>query len=182
VSEPLLNERSLRDALTRVAERLGLSAKVGEILIHGGASMALVFKARPATRDVDAVTLSGNAAVTHAVHQVADELGLPRNWLNEQASSYLPPVPDAHPVVVFDHQNLRVMSVSAAYLFVMKIRAGRGGRDLDDAVLLAQVLGVGTPDDARRVHDRVFPDDPLPPDRSLRFADALAGQGPGNSQ
>jgi hypothetical protein len=39
--------------------------------------MVLVFHARPATRDVDAVILAGHSAMIRAVHEVADE----RNYL-----------------------------------------------------------------------------------------------------
>ena len=116
MNEVLFSEARIRDALGRVAARLAVEDKVGEVLIYGGASMVLVFRARPATRDVDAVILSEHAAVERAVRDVGQEMALPRSWLNEQATAYLPRQKDPHPLVVFDHPSLRVMSVSAEYL------------------------------------------------------------------
>jgi len=41
MTEPLFTEAARRDAFGRVAMRLAAQAKIGEILIHGGATMVL---------------------------------------------------------------------------------------------------------------------------------------------
>ena len=50
--------------------------------------MALAYDARRATRDIDAV-FEPHGVVVEEAQVVADELGLPRWWLNELASYYM---------------------------------------------------------------------------------------------
>jgi hypothetical protein len=50
--------------------------------------MALAFDSRRATRDVDAL-FEPHGIVHEEALAVAAELGLPRWWLNEQASTYV---------------------------------------------------------------------------------------------
>jgi hypothetical protein len=57
--------------------------------------------------------------------QVATDLGLPRWWLNEQASTYISGKQDADKRRVFDHPGLRVMAVSPRHIFAMKAFAVR---------------------------------------------------------
>ena len=52
-----------------------------------GAAMALAYHSRRVTRDVDAL-FKPHGIVHDEALAVAAELGLPRWWLNEQASSY----------------------------------------------------------------------------------------------
>ncbi len=52
--------------------------------------MALAYDSRRATRDVDAL-FKPHGIVHEEALAVAAELGLPRWWLNEQASSYVAP-------------------------------------------------------------------------------------------
>ncbi len=63
--------------------------------------------------------------------QVATDLGLPRWWLNEQASTYISGKEDADKRRVFDHPGLRVMAASPRHIFAMKAFAART-RDIDD--------------------------------------------------
>jgi hypothetical protein len=65
-----------------------------------------------------------------AMH-VATDLGLPRWWLNEQASTYISGKQDADKRRVFDHPGLRVMAASPRHIFAMKALAART-RDIDD--------------------------------------------------
>jgi hypothetical protein len=67
--------------------------------------------ARRSTRDIDAV-FQPHGAVLEEAWAVADELGLPRWWLNEQASSYAARGGDQNAPHVFDHPGLRVSAAS----------------------------------------------------------------------
>lgn len=60
---------------------------------------------------------------------VADELGLPGWWLNEQASAYVAPGEDAAAPRVFDHPGLRVAAASPEHLLAMKVLAAVEARD-----------------------------------------------------
>jgi len=94
--------------------------------------------------------------------KVADDLGLPYWWLNEQASVYISGKEDASKRRVFDHPGLRVMAASPANVFAMKARAART-RDVDDLRLLADIIGVNSADIALRICADFYPDEPVSP-------------------
>jgi|SRR5450755_1238396 hypothetical protein len=75
---------------------------------------------------------------------VADDLGLRRWWLNEQASVYISGKTDPGKRRVFDHPGLRVMAALPNHIFAMKALAPRT-RDVDDLRLLADVIGIESP-------------------------------------
>jgi hypothetical protein len=64
--------------------------------------MALAYDAARVTRDVDARFVPHGIVLEEAA-RVADDLGLPRWWLNEQASVYISGKADPGKRRVFDH-------------------------------------------------------------------------------
>jgi hypothetical protein len=121
--------------------------------------MALAYDANRVTRDVDAVFVPHGVVVEES-RVVADELGLPQWWLNEQASVYVSGKDDPGKRRVFDHPNLRIMVASPEHIFAMKALAART-RDVDDLRLLAELASVHTVDDAMRVCRDFYPDDEI---------------------
>ena len=99
--------------------------------------------------------------VLDAAREVAEELGLPRHWLNEQASVYVSSVPDRDAPRVFDHPGLRVSAASAEHLLAMKALAGRRYADREDLAVLIRLLGLTTVEQVEPVCVRVFPHEPL---------------------
>jgi hypothetical protein len=87
---PLLDRAGIEDAFRRLGERLASRGVVADLYVFGGAAMALAYDSRRATRDVDAL-FEPHGVVHDEALAVAAELGLPRWWLNEQASSYVAP-------------------------------------------------------------------------------------------
>ena len=87
--------------------------------------MALAYDAERLTRDIDAAITHGHNAVIDAVRAVAAARGWPSTWLNEQATTYMPQIPDRHSQVVFDHPALQVAAASATHMLAMKARAAR---------------------------------------------------------
>lgn len=134
--------------------------------------MALAYDATRVTRDVDA-TFVPHGIVLDEARNVADDLGLPYWWLNEQASIYVSGKDDPGKRRVFDHPGLRVMAASPAHIFAMKALAGRA-RDIDDLRLLADIVGVESADDALRICAEFYPDEPMPT-RSAAVLDELFG-------
>jgi hypothetical protein len=159
IREPLLDRPRLREAFDLLAAKLARRGVVGEIHVFGGAAMVLAFDARPATRDVDAL-FAPDGPMLDAAAEVADELGLPRSWLNNQASTYVSGRA-GRGTPVYDHANLRVMVTPPEHLLAMKIRAARAVRDTDDLRLLLATLEIGTVDQAVEIVDRYFPDESL---------------------
>src|SRR5450755_4413345 len=100
--------------------------------------------------------------VAEEARRVADDLGLPPWWLNEQATAYISGKDDPGKRRVFDHPGLRVMAASPEHVFAMKALAART-LDIDDLRLLAGMIGVETADAALRVCADFCPDEPIPP-------------------
>ena len=90
VGDPLLDRAAIEDAFRRLGDRLSRRGVVADLYVFGGAAMALAYDARRSTRDVDAV-FQPHGVVLDEARAVADELGLPQWWLNEQASAYVAP-------------------------------------------------------------------------------------------
>jgi hypothetical protein len=116
---PLLDRAALEDAFRRLGDRLARRGVVADLYVIGGAAMALAYDSRRATRDVDAL-FEPHGIVHEEALAVAAELGLPRWWLNEQASSYIAPGGDPAASRVFDHPGLRVFAASPEHLLAMK--------------------------------------------------------------
>lgn len=157
---PLLDRAAITAALRRLGDRLAFRGVVADLYVFGGAAMALAYDLRRSTRDIDAL-FHPHGVVLAEAQSVALELGLPRWWLNEQASAYVSPGGDADAPLVFDHPGLRVHAASAPHLLAMKVLAGRR-RDADDIRMLADHLGLRTAPQVRQVCETTFPEEPLP--------------------
>ena len=163
-----LTARVLHEAFRRLAERLRRRGVRGEVYRFGGAAMVLDFRARDATADADAV-FAPHGPVREEARVVAQELGLPGWWLNDQASAYLPGGEDPGRRVWAAWPSLVVRTASAEWLLAMKVHAGRAG-DLGDVRILADHLGIDSAEAAVRVCEEVLPGRPL----DQRRRDALA--------
>jgi predicted nucleotidyltransferase len=157
----LFDRAGLERAFTALGERLARRGVVADVFVVGGAAMALAYDATRVTRDVDARFVP-HGIVLEEARRVADELGLPPWWLNEQATAYISGKDDPGKRRVFDHPGLRVMAASPEHVFAMKALAART-RDIDDLRLLAGMIGVETADAALRICADFYPDEPVPP-------------------
>jgi hypothetical protein len=168
---PLLDAALLREAFTRLDTHLARADVTADVFVFGGAAMILGYDARPATRDVDALWRP-HGAVLKAAWAVADEMGLLRSWLNEQASSYLPSAPNWAGPTLFAGSALRVVAAEPELLLAMKVRAGRAV-DLHDAHVLAAHLGLVRADEILELAERVL-GEPAPLRHRLAVEDAFA--------
>lgn len=172
MTEPLLDRERLRRAFDVLASKLARRGVVGEVHVFGGAAMVLVFDARAATRDVDAL-FEPDGPMLEAAREVGDELGLPRSWLKDQASSYVSGRA-GRGTPVYDHPNLRVMTTLPEHLLAMKARAARAVRDADDLRILLESLDIQTIEAVKDVVERFFPGEPLSPRSRQLIEDVLA--------
>ena len=96
-----MGRADLERAFTALGDRLGRRGVVADLFVVGGAAMALAYDATRVTRDVDALFVPHGVVVEES-RAVADELGLPPWWLNEQASVYVSGKDDPGKRRVFD--------------------------------------------------------------------------------
>src|SRR5919197_1989388 len=126
----------------------------GEICLYGGAVMCLVFDARPATKDVDAVFHPAQQ-VRQAAQRVAQAHNLRGDWLNDAVKGYV--VPHAQRVL-FDFSHLKVYVPEPDYMLAMKAIAARVDEaDRSDAELLIKLLGLKTPDEVFALVEKYYP-------------------------
>jgi predicted nucleotidyltransferase len=156
----LMGRPELERAFTSLGDRLARRGVVADLFVVGGAAMALAYDANRVTRDVDAVFVPHGVVIEES-RAVAEELGLPPWWLNEQASVYVSGKDDPGKRRVFDHPNLRIMVASPEHIFAMKALAART-RDVDDLRSLAALAGIRSVGDALRVCRDFFPDEEIP--------------------
>lgn len=122
--------------------------------------MVLAFEARFSTEDVDA-----SYVPPEDVARVADEVGLRRGlregWLNDAAKIFVPAFrePDWRPVVRVG--GVEVVAADAKSMLAMKLRAGRGKRDLGDVVFLLRRCRLSTSDGVLALYAQYLPEDPL---------------------
>lgn len=170
--DPLLDRAAIREAFTRLGNRLAARGVVADVYVIGGAAMALAYDARRSTRDIDAV-FQPHGIVAEEARRVAGELGLPSWWLNEQASVYVARGGDPAAPHVFDHPGLRVSAASPEHLLAMKVLAARR-RDAEDIAYLVKHLGLVSVSAVLEVCAAVFPDEPIPDRARLVLEDLLS--------
>lgn len=128
---------------------------VGEIGMCGGAVMCLVFEARKATKDVDAI-FHPTKELRRAAKAVAARFKLPGDWLNGAAKGYFHADPPREDVV--NLSNLRVWAPSADYMLAMKCVSARfDSHDRDDVAFLLGYLKLKTPEAVFAVIERYYP-------------------------
>jgi hypothetical protein len=125
--------------LTELNDELRLIDIKGEVSLYGGAVMCLAFKARPATKDVDAI-FEPVKEIRNASHRIADRHDLNLDWLNLAVKMF---VVDHPRQLLFDLSNLSVTVPEADYLLAMKMLALRADtEDERDAEFLIRRLGL----------------------------------------
>jgi hypothetical protein len=143
----------------------------GEVGICGGAVMCVVFQARAATKDVDAI-FSPTREIREASQAVAARLGLADDWLNDAAKAFFLTSPPVHEVL--ELPNLRVWAPQAKYMLAMKCVSARfDSHDLDDTRFLLRHLGITTPDQAFRIVEEYYPRRVIPPKTQFLLEELL---------
>lgn len=125
------------------------------MFLVGGGAMVLAYSRERTTRDLDAV-FEPKALVYEEVAKIAEEEGLPPDWVNDAVKGLLPDQADQGEGVTFESKGISVAIASAEYLFAMKALSARQGTDGDDLVALARVIGITTPEHALAVIKRYY--------------------------
>ena len=146
--------------LTELNDELRLMDIKGEVSLFGGAVMCLVYDARPATKDVDAI-FKPVKEIREAILKIADRHGLNENWFNDAVKRYWV---EHKENVLFDLANLTVFVPEPDYLLAMKSIAARDATyDREDVETLIKELGLTKPEEVFSIIENYYPDNQIKP-------------------
>lgn len=168
----LLTRQRIIELFQALNDELASRDTIGEVGICGGAVMCLVFQAREATRDVDAI-FAPTREIRQSALAVAHHQAVPEDWLNDAAKLYFHADPPREPVLEFSH--LRVWAPSARYMLAMKCISARfDSSDLDDVRFLIDYLDVQTPEDVFDIIEQYYPHHLIPAKTKFMVEEVLA--------
>jgi hypothetical protein len=157
--------RALGDELSRQDIR-------GQIFIVGGAAMALAYSTRRVTKDIDAV-FEPKSAIYAAAEKVAEEQGLPADWLNDAVKAFIPGQdPEARLLPII--KGIEVSTASPRYLLAMKLMAMRFGEDDEDIEILLDQCNMHRPQEALDLLEHMYPSKE-PPLKTRFFLEEVLG-------
>ena len=151
----LLDRETLLALLGELGSRLNRRGVTVELYVVGGTAMTLAYDRDRLTRDIDA-TWEDSREVAEVVEEMAQERGLPRDWLNDRVRPMLPRVVDADQVEALVIPGIRVAVASPRHMIAMKARAARDARDLEDLMLLCRHEGISSVEDVMAIADSVW--------------------------
>ena len=148
-----MNKDQIKKYLHELNEALRLVDVKGEICLYGGAVMCLVYDARPATRDVDAV-FKPTQIIRQAIKRIAEANDLREDWLNDAVKGYVVPHPQK---ILFDLSNLKIFIPEPDYLLAMKVLAARvEATDKTDVQFLIKLLGIKAPEEVFSILEKYY--------------------------
>jgi Nucleotidyltransferase of unknown function (DUF6036) len=172
VSERHFTRATILKALEALGDELTRAGVRGQIFIVGGAAMALAYSTRRVTKDIDAV-FEPKSAIYTAASKVAEDLGLPEDWLNDAVKGFMPG-PDQDPRPVPAIRGIEVATASPRYLLAMKLMAMRFGEDDEDIEVLLRTCDIRSADDALKLLEQIYPAGE-PPAKTRFFLEQLLG-------
>jgi Nucleotidyltransferase of unknown function (DUF6036) len=175
VSERHFSRATILSALQALGDELTTQGLRGQIFIVGGAAMALAYSTRRVTKDIDAV-FEPKSAIYAAAAKVAEDLGLPEDWLNDGVKGFMPSS-DEQSRPVPDIRGIEVTTASPRYLLAMKLMAMRFGEDDEDIEVLLRECDLHSADEALDLLRDMYALQE-PPAKTRFFLEELLGASP----
>lgn len=168
-----MKKSEILKAFKKLNDRLEKNHAKAEMCLVGGAVMCLAFNAREQTKDVDAIFHPKSLVYKFAL-EVAKELGLPDDWLNDSAKGYIND--NIEQVQVLNLTNLKIFAPSARYMLAMKCLAARvGTKDEGDIEFLIKHLRLKKPQEVLDIVSSFFDIKLIQPKTQFMIEEILAG-------
>ena len=134
----------------------------GEILIVGGSAMVIAFKARIATKDVDAI-FEPKSKIYDISKKIANNQDLPEDWLNDAVKGFMSD--KAEYDTFMDLPALKVYIPIPGYIFAMKaisMRIMPESSDIEDLKLLIKIVKIKTVEEGINIIKKFYPEKLIP--------------------
>jgi hypothetical protein len=162
----------IKKYLSELNEELALMEVKGELCLYGGAVMALVYDARPDTKDVDAI-FKPSSQIREAAARVAETNQLRPDWLNDAVKGFLVPHQQQ---ILLDFSHLKVFVPEADYLLAMKaISARTNTLDAADVRFLIDLLKIKSAGAVLDIVEKYYPRQQIKPATQF-FIEELFGE------
>lgn len=172
----MLDVATIKKLFKALNTELAAKKVIGEVGICGGAVMCLVYQAREATKDIDAV-FEPTQAIRKASAAVAAKFGIAKDWLNDAAKGYFHVDPPREEVLEFS--NLRVWAPRADYMLAMKCVSARfDSFDRDDVQFLMTYLKLKTPEQVFAIIAKYYPHEKVPPKTQFLIEELMSISSP----
>lgn len=126
--------------LEELNRRLSEKNLYGEIIIVGGAALALAFDARDSTRDIDCI-FEPSPPIREIISDMEKEYHLPKDWLNDGVKGFITKKMNFD--VYSEDSNLKVSTLDAEGLLAMKLTSARTDtKDMQDSLFLMKKLKI----------------------------------------
>lgn len=158
----MLSGDEIKRYLEEINERMAQDGVRGEVIICGGAVMSMVFGARDATKDIDALFEPASDIRRYAT-EIAARDGLDEGWFNDAAKGFI----DTSKMTfepVSEMSNLTVRRPTDEEMLALKLTSARDQSfDLADALYLMRRIGVRAIDEVMDIMQRYMPANRLTP-------------------
>lgn len=146
--------------LTELNDELRLMDIKGEVSLFGGAVMCLVYDARAATKDVDAI-FKPTSEIRKAIKIVAERHNLHNDWMSDAVKGYWA---EHQERILFDLSDLKVFVPEPDYLLAMKALAARAGTyDREDVKELIEILDIKSAEEVLDIVEKYYPKNQIKP-------------------
>lgn len=145
----MLSKEQIEQYLSEMNDGLAEQGAMGEVVLCGGAVMALVYDARPSTKDIDAL-FAPTTVIREVARAVAERHDLEDDWFNDAAKGFIDTSRMSfRDVLSFSH--LKVRRPGDEEMLALKLASAReDSMDADDALFLMRVV---QPENMERVYE-----------------------------
>ena len=139
-NEELMSKEDIEKYLKAVNQKLAERGKHGDIIMAGGASLTVLYNARDATHDIDAI-FRPSQEFREIIKEIAVEHNLEDDWLNDGVKGFF--TDKLHTDLYKQYSNLSVYSIDAEGLLALKLTSARAmSNDMKDSITLMKHLDI----------------------------------------
>lgn len=158
----MLNRTEIERYLNELNALMAQDGLEGELIICGGAVMSLVYLAREATKDIDALFEPAEQIRKYSA-QIAENHDLESDWINDAAKGFIDTSKMSFEPV-FELSNLKIHRPTDEEMLALKLSSAREeSYDFSDALYLMKRIGIEDMDEVYDIMQRYIPANRLTP-------------------